>query len=112
LVFASRPRDVWLEVLAAADVPTSPVLELHDTVNLEQVVSRASIVRIQEGERQTSVVRSPIRVDEWPAAEWRMPPVLGEDTENVLRDLLQMSESELHALAVADVIGCPQTTTE
>jgi crotonobetainyl-CoA:carnitine CoA-transferase CaiB-like acyl-CoA transferase len=103
-IFRTRPRAEWLTILDAADVPASPVLELHDTVRLEQVTLRDSIVTLQEGDRTASVVRSPIRNRAWPEPAAGMAPDLGRDTETVLRDLLGVGDEELEDLMAAGVI--------
>ena len=76
-VFATRPREQWLAVLEAADVPCSPVLELHEAIRSEQVLHDGSIEEIGGDGRSVSVVRSPLRVDEWGSPPLHMPPDLG-----------------------------------
>jgi crotonobetainyl-CoA:carnitine CoA-transferase CaiB-like acyl-CoA transferase len=97
-IFRSRTRAEWLEILDQADVPTSPVLELHDTVALEQVARRETIVELEEEGRTASVVRSPIRNHAWSAPPRRMAPDIGRDTVAVLRELLELPDEEIDAL--------------
>lgn len=87
-IFLTREREEWLEVLRVADVPASPVLELDETVRLEQVSGQGSLVELVEDGRAATVARSPIRVDEWPEPPARMAPDIGRDTAQVLRDVL------------------------
>jgi crotonobetainyl-CoA:carnitine CoA-transferase CaiB-like acyl-CoA transferase len=104
-IFATKTRDEWLQVLDQADVPASPVLELHDTVRLEQVAESNTIVQLEHDGRRVSVVRSPIRVDEWLEPPAAMPPDIGRDTAEVLRDRLGLSDPEVDELAARGVVG-------
>jgi crotonobetainyl-CoA:carnitine CoA-transferase CaiB-like acyl-CoA transferase len=98
-LFSSRPRAEWLDVLEAADVPCSPVLELNDAIRSEQVVHNGLLRDMRDGEMTATVVRSPIRVAEWGEPPCRMAPDLGRDTEAVLRDVLGLSEQAIARLA-------------
>ena len=103
-IFRRRTRAEWLAILDDADVPASPVLELHDTIKLEQVTSRGTIVEMREDGRTASVVRSPIRNAAWAQPPATMAPDIGRDTEAVLRDLLAMPEEEIEALRASGAI--------
>lgn len=109
-IFATRPRDEWLSQLAAADVPASPVLELDETVQLDQVTASGSIVELSEDEHRVQVARSPIRSEQWAPPGRRMAPSLGRDTSAVLERLLGLSEPDIAQLASDGVVACgPET---
>jgi crotonobetainyl-CoA:carnitine CoA-transferase CaiB-like acyl-CoA transferase len=76
-IFASRPREAWLAVLDAADVPNSPVLELHDAVNTEQARHNGSIRAIDHAGHAVGMAACPIRAEEWLAAPATPAPRLG-----------------------------------
>lgn len=104
-IFRGRPRDEWLKVLDDADVPASPVLELNDTLELEQVKHDGTVIELTEADRRVSVVRSPVRVDAWEEAPRKMAPDLGRDTAAVLAELLGLTESEIDELADDGVVA-------
>jgi len=108
-IFAARPSADWLKVLEKADVPCSPVLELHEAVRSEQVRHNASLMAMGEPGKQYEVVRSPIRVAEWNSAPATPAPTLGADTASVLRELLGLASNEIDALAANDVIRMPRS---
>jgi len=104
-IFASRPRDAWLGVLDAADVPNSPVLELHDAVRSVQATHNASLRSIDQGAGPVEVAACPIRSAQWPEAPAAPAPRLGADTRAVLGALLGLGGTELDALEADKVIG-------
>ena len=103
-IFAARRRADWLALLQEADVPASPVLELHDVVESEPVVAAGTIRTLRDGDREAKVVRSPLRVDQWPEPEGRMAPDLGADSREVLRELLGCSDDVIDDLFADGVL--------
>ena len=104
-IFATQTRAHWLGVLNEADVPNSPVLELHDAVRTEQVAHIGGLREIDaEGGGGFAVARSPIRVAAWGEEPAEAPPRLGADTAEVLTTALGLEQAELDALAAAGVI--------
>ena len=105
-IFASKPSAEWLRILEEADVPCSPVLELHDAVRSEQVISNQSICEIGEGAEALKVVRCPIRSEEWRDAGCGQPaPRLGADSAEVLKEVIGVEADELAALIAAGVVA-------
>ena len=103
-IFATQARDRWLEVLDEADVPASPVSELHDVVGSEPVTAAQSIRTLTSGELEAKFVRSPVRVAQWREPEPTMAPDLGADTRDVLRSILELSDEQVGALLNAGVV--------
>ena len=108
-IFKTRPCSDWLGVLETADVPCSPVLELHDAVKSEQVVHNESLMSIGEPGRQYAVVRSPIRVGAWGDTPATPAPTLGADTARVLEQMLGLQDADIQSLAARDVIRLPKS---
>ena len=92
----------WLEILEAADVPTSPVLELHDAVKTEQVRHNGALRTLPGG---AQVAACPVRAVQWDDAPDAPAPRLGADTNEVLNELLGLQGAELAVLAERNVIG-------
>jgi crotonobetainyl-CoA:carnitine CoA-transferase CaiB-like acyl-CoA transferase len=109
-IFASRPRAQWLEVLDAADVPSSPVLELHDAVRTEQVRHNGSIRPLDQGGHAVNVAACPIRAQEWYEQPLAPAPRLGENTSEVLQSWLGLPLEDIAGLARRNVIaGVPSS---
>lgn len=107
-IFRAQPCSHWLKVLETADVPCSPVLELHDAVKSEQVVHNQSLMSLGEPGKQYAVVRSPIRVDEWASTPPTPAPSLGADTASVLGDLLNLQPKDIEDLIARDIVRVPR----
>ena len=103
-IFATRVRDEWLTILTGADVPNSPVLELHDAVHTEQVRHNASISPIDHDGHPVLLAASPIKAEQWTAPPARSAPHLGADTRQVLQALLGLSAEEIADLAKRNVV--------
>ncbi|MGH3756425.1 CaiB/BaiF CoA transferase family protein [Actinophytocola sp.] len=104
-VFRTRPRSHWLKVLEAADVPRSPVLELHEALVSDQAVHNRVVNTITEDDRSVGVSRNPIRSGEWPAREDTIAPRMGTNTNEVLSRLIGLEAAEIEALASDGVVG-------
>ena len=106
-LFGSQPRDYWLKVMEEADVPNSPVLELHNAVRNEQMDHNGGLMSIGEGAKAVLVAHSPIRVSAWGDDAAKPAPGLGEDTRGVLRELLGKSDAEIDILVGSKVVATP-----
>ena len=104
-LFRLKPRAEWLKILGDADVPTSPVLELHDALRSEQAVFSKSLMEVGEPGDSVTVARSPIRTEQWKAAKPKMAPAMGLNTEQVLTEILGLDGATIQDLAARGVIG-------
>ncbi|HSV84027.1 MAG TPA: CaiB/BaiF CoA-transferase family protein [Ramlibacter sp.] len=104
-IFSTRPRDEWTGIMTRADVPNSPVYELHDAVASEQVLHNGSLLTVGEGDKAVRTARNPIRVGAW--GEDLAEPVhdMGSDTRDVLRNLLGKDDREIEALVAGNVVA-------
>ena len=104
----TRTRDtaVWLQALETAGVPCAPVNTIDQVFADPQVEARKMQIRMPHplaGE-DVPLVGSPIRLSRTPVAYRRAPPTLGEHTDEVLAQMLDLSESERQALRDEGVI--------
>lgn len=107
-IFITKTRDEWLSILEDADVPNSPVYELHDAVKSEQAIYNKSILEVEKAGKVVNVVRYPVKSNEWNNVDDEkatFPPPLGADTEWILGDLLGLSLEDLTKLQSQGVIG-------
>ena len=86
-VFATRPRDAWLEKLADSDVPFAPEHELNELSSDSQVAHLAPFYTINHPQMgPIASLHRPYRVDGSREIRFRPPPVLGEHTLEVLAE--------------------------
>ena len=104
-IFAARPRVEWLAVLEGADVPNSPVLELHDAIRTEQVEHNGAVRALDQAGQPVHVAACPVHAAQWAEAPATAAPKLGADTRDVLHQLLGLSDDRIAALAERAVIG-------
>ncbi len=101
-----HPTAYWEEVFEREDVPHAPVLKVSEVVNHPQVRAREMLVEYEHPTvgRFPAIGRS-IRFTEHEHEPLEPPPLLGEDTEEVLRGLLGYSEEHVRALRDEGVVA-------
>ena len=105
-ILMTRPGEEWIELFEAAGVPSAPVNPLDRALDNEQVEARRLIREYEYPEVGTvKIVGNPIlnrsgsgNPDPEPA------PLLGGDTEAILRDLLLYGDEQIHALIESNVV--------
>ncbi|QLG29704.1 CoA transferase (plasmid) [Halorarum halophilum] len=103
--FAGRETAETLERLDAHDVPASGVNDMADVFSHPQVLARgmrASVSHPTAGE--VEFPGSPMHLSRTPTTVRRHPPLLGEHTEEVLRDR-GYSDEDLEDLYAAGALG-------
>jgi len=104
-VLATKTSREWLDILEAADVPCAPVHDRDSLLEDPQVAANELIVESihpQAGRmRQT---RPAARFDKTPAAIGRPAPMLGEHTDELLREL-SLTQAEIAELRADGIVG-------
>lgn len=102
-IFAQKTMAEWLQVLEKADVPNSPVFELHEAIKSEQARHIGCLQGV--GDPPIQMMRSPIRADEWDNDNHRPAPRMGADTRAVLGDWLQWDSARVEELGHQGAFG-------
>ena len=87
-ITATRPRAYWLELFDANNIPCGPINDYAQVFEDPQVLARELVVEVEHP--TLGVIRalgSPVKLSETPPAVRRRAPLLGEHTEEVLREL-------------------------
>lgn len=80
----------WLGKLEKWEVMCSPVNNIGEALENEQVKHRGMLETIQHPiVGDLPIIRNPIRFSETPISQYTAPPLIGEHTEEVLTQLLQ-----------------------
>jgi len=104
--FAARPAADWVARLGAKSIPVAVVNSLAQVVADPQIAHRGMVTELAAPDgRHARVMGNPIAMAGAPAAEHRFPPRLGEDSAEILREVLGFSADELNALMCAGVLS-------
>jgi len=104
-VLPERTTAEWLEVLEKADVPVGRVNDYETLFTDEEIVANESFTLYEHPDAGTVRTVNPgARFSETPARMWRTPPRLGENTEEVLREL-GVERSTIEELRNARIIN-------
>ena len=102
---AARNREEIISMLIDYDVPVGPVNTVEDIFNCPQVNAREMLSEIHHPiVGQMKIVGVPIQFSETPARVRSAAPLLGEHTEEVLRNILSLSDSEIQTMREEGVI--------
>ncbi|MGZ5174182.1 MAG: CoA transferase [Burkholderiales bacterium] len=102
---ASFPEDFWLARLAQAGIPCGRINSVAQALNDEHAVAREMVLSVQHPTAgDVKMLGIPFRFSATPASVRRAPPTLGQHTEQVLRDMLQLSDARIAELRSARVI--------
>ena len=95
----------WIELLEKAGVPCGPINDLQQVFADPQVQARGLRLDLPNALGSTTPqVASPLRLSETPVAYHSAPPLLGQHTDALLRNLLGMSDAQVAQLREAGVI--------
>jgi len=95
----------WQTKLLAADVPHAPVWNYADLFSHPQAAERKLRVTVRDLKGQpVDLVGSPFHISGSTPPIPMAPPVLGQDTDHLLRDLLDFTDSKLTELRSKKVI--------
>ena len=104
-IMRQRGMHEWIEVLEAANVPCGPINNMKQVLEDPQVQHRALKVDIPTPAGvPCQTVASPMRFSETPVEYQLPPPLLGQHTQEILEDLLEMNPQAVAALAAKGII--------
>lgn len=101
----ARDKADWIGALEAAGVPCGPINDLDEVFDNEQVVARGMQVSLPHPcGADAKLVRNPIRMSATPPEARTAPPMLGAQTDDVLRDMLGYDDAKIAALRAKQAI--------
>jgi crotonobetainyl-CoA:carnitine CoA-transferase CaiB-like acyl-CoA transferase len=99
-ILLKRTAQEWYEELEKAGVPSGPTYDFKQVFEDPQVRHRKLLTEIPHPlAGSLPIVANPIKFSDTPVEYHRPPPLLGEHTQEVLREVLQLDEQEIEALA-------------
>ena len=105
LLMKRKNTDDWLNLLELEGIPCGRINSIDETLNDPQVVHRQMRTQaLHSSLGQINLLGSPLKLSETPGEVRRAPPVLGEDTDQVLREVLGYEDSTISALQADGVV--------
>ena len=104
-VFLTRTYEEWEALLLAHGIPLGAINTLAQVVEHPQVAARRALVEMDHPRAgKVRMVGAPVRLSETPGSVRTPAPMLGEHTDEVLRELLGLGAEEITGLRAARVI--------
>jgi crotonobetainyl-CoA:carnitine CoA-transferase CaiB-like acyl-CoA transferase len=104
-VFRTRVSSHWIESLHAAGVPAGRARDLDEVFSAPEVLQRGLVRKLPHPSiGEVSLLASPLRLTATPP-EYRVPPpLLGQHTREILRDVLGIANDEIGRLIEAGIV--------
>jgi CoA:oxalate CoA-transferase len=106
---AKKTAAEWCEIFEAHRIPYSPINNLKQICEDAHIKHRKMLVEIDQpvvGKMQVSA--SPLKLSETPGEVYAPAPMLGQHTEEVLRELLGYSTDVINQLRADGVVNRAQ----
>lgn len=106
-IMATKPSAYWIEALSEANVPVCPINDLAQVFADPQVLAREMKISMQHpaaGDASVELIGNPIRMSETPVSYRRPPPTRGEHTDEVLREVFGIDDTEVAELRRNEII--------
>lgn len=105
-VFRSRPTATWIEQLSAKGIPVGPINDIPTVMQHPQVQARQMVQIIQRPDGKDVPQLGPVaKYSATPARIYRHPPALGEHSQEILRQDLNLADHEIEELILEKVIA-------
>jgi crotonobetainyl-CoA:carnitine CoA-transferase CaiB-like acyl-CoA transferase len=104
-VFAGKDRDEWVRLLDEADVSAAPAYDFDDMFADPHFQHRKAVVEVDHPKLgKLKLLNTPFRFSETPAEVRMRPPLWGEHTDEVLKELLGYNDGDVRRLRQEQVI--------
>lgn len=103
-VLLTRNRAHWLALFAEMRVPSGPINRLDEVAADTDLQARGMLFTMRDGDSQRPQVGLGIHVDGAPTTPRLPPPRLGEHTDDLLRELIGVTDKDLNKLRTTNII--------
>lgn len=103
-ILKTKPRHQWLELFATHRIPAGPINRVDEITEDPDMLASGFFERISVGERDIPQVGLGIHVNGQSQVLRSLPPTLGENTDQVLRDI-GLDENTISKLREAGIVS-------
>lgn len=104
-IFCTQTQAYWIERLSAARIPCAPVNSFAQALSDVQVLARNMVVEIAHPNGQTTrAPGNPVKMSATYEDTFDPPPLLGQHTNEILKTLLGLPDSEIQLLKEKGVV--------
>lgn len=106
-IIAGKPSRFWLDELEKNNVSCGPINRLDQVFSDPHVIARGMNLEMDHpatGDKPVRMVASPLKMSGTPVDYRYPPPMLGQHTDEVLRELLDMDDGEISGLRAGGII--------
>jgi formyl-CoA transferase len=101
-----------MELCNKHDIPVGPILSMKELAEESSLRATGTVVEVEHPTRgQYLTVGNPIKLSDSPA-DVRRSPLLGEHTDEVLREVLRFSEKEIAAIKASGALSVAEKKAE
>ena len=105
-ILRERPAAHWVEAIDAAGVPVGYVNDIAQAFEEPQIKARNMCVEVPHGQAgMLPLIANPLRFSETPVARYTPPPALGQHSEEVLREVLDLDDTQITQLRETGILG-------
>ena len=102
---AAKTRAEWAKIISNSGVPCGPIKDISEITTDPQILHREMVVEVEHAKTGTlRMMGIPIKLSDTPGAVILPPPLLGEHTDEILTDLLEIGGEEVISLREAGVV--------
>jgi formyl-CoA transferase len=104
-VMTTRGCDEWVRLLVDTGIPCGPVNNMESLFSDPQLLHRGMVAEVPHATiDKLRLVGIPVKYSETPGAIRMAPPLLGEHTEEILRDVLDYGPERIAELRETEAI--------
>jgi crotonobetainyl-CoA:carnitine CoA-transferase CaiB-like acyl-CoA transferase len=98
--------EYWVELFREIDLPAAPVNSIDKVFEIDQIQAREMEISLSHPLAQAPIklVGSPLKLSDTPVSYQSAPPTMGQHTQDVLKTLLKLDDTQILGLKDAGII--------
>ena len=104
-VLKTKTTDEWIQELSEVGIPCGPINNIADVAADPQVAHRNMIIDVPHPKLgKVKMINTPVRLSRTPGGVDISAPELGQNTGEILQDLLGLTDDEINGLSESGII--------